>query len=968
MEDVLSESGTNIYDLLVVTDATASMGGYLDALRSSIPEILALAKLSGIFSRLGVLAYKDYTDATDEIVAWSGWNSDNLPQFVQSLEPTGGGDFPEAAKTALIRGLQAVNKESKTLVLWYADAPPHHISVQSHGNDVSEAKAFPSGAVDWVKLCHTARRRNCTVFSFTPNSMDVAHSAFYVLLSELTGGISISTKAGSKSTSLISRLTLGVILQWLGQGAADMDDVLRESAASPLTAKPKPIDEALGCAGYLPPSHASAGTPLRQILSTPLDTSNIPSLTFSAHSFNLAKRFVDPSETDYRDLVYARLTEIIRSNVASLTYNPIFGTLWRAVCKDSSSRKTELVNLFSESVGKVTDADKSAALANSDGPMVYLDFDADVQLTRTQLLDVSRSCHAGVLKKIASVFTHLKLVEPGGAFAPHQRSLPLTLPPRDFFRLLPHLIVPGTLYPARAAGLTAIISLITGVPFLKDSATALLLATAKGKWLDMKVPENISFDCARLLLSAPDSNVVLTPPERRVYAAMRRYQLIELNLDVPLVVKVSWSPEKTRGPGDVKIQCRKCGVRRSITIMSHLHGDLCGLCISANLSPTKVASQFPDTDDGESCWVECSRRSCRAHYVVEDVAALKIRPRCHYCRHKKPCPWLECSVCANRIVVPPKFRTTKAYVCPACANPEWAGKRVMESETTARVLISQNGVGWLGFAQKNLFDGKSAFKLMQIFGETVFGDATADTAITLMLNNKKVHDVRSIVDQVEGRVGQGKVVLATCALCFEDVPSTKLVPACGRTGCAQLVDEGCLREWYGQNTPGKLLNAMQFACPFCRRRPTIKTLTRYNRDAATLGGLRDALVDHQFFYAWCIDCGFAKRAFERTVCTEEGIPPITAFRCKDCWVSAPVAPPESKNEFRAEHLRLQAEKAAAWKDVSGSKQARITKEGGCNHPVCVCWTHSCHVCGKDESALGDIYSHAYRMHGGAYDD
>ncbi|KAJ7794076.1 hypothetical protein B0H14DRAFT_3888952 [Mycena olivaceomarginata] len=842
MEDVLSESGTNIYDLLVVTDATASMGGYLDALRSSIPEILALAKLSGIFSRLGVLAYKDYTDATDEIVAWSGWNSDNLPQFVQSLEPTGGGDFPEAAKTALIRGLQAVNKESKTLVLWYADAPPHHISVQSHGNDVSEAKAFPSGAVDWVKLCHTARRRNCT----------------------LTGGISISTKAGSKSTSLISRLTLGVILQWLGQGAADMDDVLRESAAvllryaqSPLTAKPKPIDEALGSV-------------------------------------------VDPSETDYRDLVYARLTEIIRSNVASLTYNPIFGTLWRAVCKDSSSRKTELVNLFSESVGKVTDADKRSALRQWLEDSFDRTDEIEGIIARHSPTAMGPCCHAGVLKKIASVFTYLKLVEPGGAFAPHQRSLPLTLPPRDFFRLLPHLIVPGTLYPARAAGLTAIISLITGVPFLKDSATALLLATAKGKWLDMKVPENISFDCARLLLSAPDSNVVLTPAG----AASAQHHDHE---------------PSARG--------------------------LCGLCISANLSPTKVASQFPDTDDGESCWVECSRRSCRAHYVVEDVAALKIRPRCHYCRHKKPCPWLECSVCANRIVVPPKFRTTKAYVCPACANPEWAGKRVMESETTARVLISQNGVGWLGFAQKNLFDGKSAFKLMQIFGETVFGDATADTAITLMLNNKKVHDVRSIVDQVEGRVGQGKVVLATCALCFEDVPSTKLVPACGRTGCAQLVDEGCLREWYGQNTPGKLLNAMQFACPFCRRRPTIKTLTRYNRDAATLGGLRDALVDHQFFYAWCIDCGFAKRAFERTVCTEEGIPPITAFRCKDCWVSAPVAPPESKNEFRAEHLRLQAEKAAAWKDVSGSKQARITKEGGCNHPV-----------------------HAYRMHGGAYDD
>ncbi|KAJ7672013.1 hypothetical protein B0H17DRAFT_947910, partial [Mycena rosella] len=113
------------YDLLVVADATASMDGYLDALRSSIPEILALAKLSGAFSRVGVLVYKDYTDLPQEIAAWSGWNDPNLSQFVQDLDPTGGGDFPEAAKTALIRGLQAVNKESKTLVLWYADAPPH---------------------------------------------------------------------------------------------------------------------------------------------------------------------------------------------------------------------------------------------------------------------------------------------------------------------------------------------------------------------------------------------------------------------------------------------------------------------------------------------------------------------------------------------------------------------------------------------------------------------------------------------------------------------------------------------------------------------------------------------------------------------------------------------------------------------------------------------------------------------------
>ncbi|KAF8202650.1 hypothetical protein K438DRAFT_2015248 [Mycena galopus ATCC 62051] len=955
---------SDAYDLLVVTDATASMGGYLDALRSSIPEILALAKLSGVFLRFGVLAYKDYTDPADEIVSWSGWNSDALPKFVQDLDPSGGGDFPEAAKTALIRGLQAVDKESKTLVLWYADAPPHHISIQSHENDVSEAKAFPAGAVDWVKLCHTARRRNCTVFSFTPNSMDIAHSAFYVLLSELTGGISISSKAGSKSSSLISRLTLGVILQWIGHGVSDMDEVLLESSAvllryeqSPLTAKPKPTDEGLSSAGYLPPSYrpGSTGTPLRKILSTSLDTSHIPTATFGAQAFNLAKRFSDVTETSYRDLVYESLASIIRANVACLTYNPIFGQLWRAVCKDPSPRKTDLVNLFSEYVGKVTEAEKKVALrqwleesfdqteeieviisrASDDGPRIYLDFDSDVQLTRTQLLEVSRSCYSGVLKKIASVFTHLKLVEPGVTLAPSQRSLPLKLPPRDFFRILPHLIVPGTLYPARAASLTAIVSVITGVPFLQDSATA-LLATTKGKWLDMKIPENISFDCARFLLSAPEG-LILTAAEKHTYEGMRRYQLIELNLDAPLVAKLPWTPQKTRGPGDVKVQCRKCLVHRSITLMSHIHGDVCGFCVSGELSPAKVAAQYPKIDNAESCWVECCRKTCRAQYVVEDVAGLKIRARCHYCRKRIPCPWLECSSCSNRIIVPPRFRTAieqKSYTCPPCANSEWASNAIVAEETTARALIAQNGMDWLGFAHKNILDGKSAFKLMAAFGDGVF-DATFKTDATFTLNNKKVQNPTSIITQIEDRIGRGEVVLSTCALCFEDVPHTKLVPACGRTGCSQLVDEHCLHEWYGQNGPGKLLNMMQFACPFCRRNPTIKTLSRYNRDAVALGGLRDAMDDRRFFHAWCMDCGFAKRAYERTACTEDGIPLITGFKCRECTAAARAAEPE--NEFvreNQEHLRAKAEKAAMWQGVDGlytvvcpnqDCQARITK-------------------------------------------
>jgi hypothetical protein len=413
----------------------------LDALRDSIPEILALAKLSGAFSRLGVLAYKDYCDPSDQIVAWSGWNSPTLPQFVRDLKATGGGDFPEAAKTALIRGLQAANKETKTLVLWYADAPPHHMSIQSHHNDVAEAKAFPAGAVDWVKLCHTARRRNCTVFCFTPQTMDVQFSAFYVLLSELTGGICIASKAASKDSGLISRLTLGVVMQWMGRATSTISDVLRDSSAaflvykeSPRTASPKLTDEGLGSRGYLPPlrSAAAGSQALLPIVRAALEPSNIPICTSTTQSFDPGKRFANPNEVAYRDLVYESLTNIIQTNVACLTYNPVFGQLWRAVCKDTDSRKITLVNLFSEFVGKVAEPGEKAALrqwleesfdqteeieriierhcANGPTPMVYLDFDADVHLTRMELLEVSRSCYAAVLKKIARVFTHLKVL------------------------------------------------------------------------------------------------------------------------------------------------------------------------------------------------------------------------------------------------------------------------------------------------------------------------------------------------------------------------------------------------------------------------------------------------------------------------------------------------------------------------------------------------------------------------------
>ncbi|KAJ7064671.1 hypothetical protein C8F01DRAFT_1127642 [Mycena amicta] len=993
------------YDLLIVTDATASMGGYLDALQTSIPEILGLAKLSGAFSRLGVMAYKDYCDAAPEISAWSGWDSPALSNFVRDLQPTGGGDFPEAAKTALIRAMQVMDKTSKTLMLWYADAPPHHPAFQSYQNDEKERAAFPKGATDWVKLCHIARRRNCTVFCFTPRNMDANFAAFYTLLASLTGGICIGSKSEGHDSAVLSRLTVGVIMQWMGRATTTMERVLQDSSAvclryekSPLGATPKLSDENKGSHGYLPPPYkalASKSTPLRKILKSAMQIADIPVRPQStSSSFDPGKRFLDPAEAEFRNLVYDSLTNIIHTNVAALTYNAIFGLLWRAVCKytGDATRKAELVNAFSDQVGKIANAEEKAALKqwldesfdmteeiegiikrhrnslslqNAELQLVYLDFDADVELSRTELLEVSRSCYAGVMKKIARVFTHLKLVEPGVTLGPLQRSLPLSLSAHDFFRLLPHLIVPGTLYPPRAAALTAVVALTTGVPFLQSTASAFLSTSFKGKWLDLEVPENISFDCARFLLTAPEG-VVLTAHERKVYESMRRYKLLELNLDAPVDVQLPWTPRKTRGPGDVKVQCTKCLVRRSVTIMSHIHGDLCGFCASgSDLSPVKVAALYPGVDEAESCWVECSTKTCRAQYVVEQVLALRIRPRCHYCRNNIPCPWIECSVCTNRVIVPTMLRSAadkQKYTCPACSSADWSGKCIVSEETTVRALNQENGVQWLGFSEADngrVFEGKSAFKLMQAFGQSAFGKPVT-AAKKLTLGGKKVQDTAAILREVEGRVGRGEVVLATCALCFEEMPKSKLMPACGRSGCAQLVDEGCLREWYGSNEPGKLLNMAQFTCPFCRRKPTLKTMTRFNARAAALGGLQAAMEDRRFLYAWCLDCAYAKHAYERVCCMDANVPPIEGFRCEECR-----APPVV---LRRERAPPQAKRIKGRPKVCPNKACgfAIEKTEGCNHITCICGTHFCYACGK-AFAPEEIYGHMTSEHGSWYD-
>jgi hypothetical protein len=82
---------------------------------------------------------------------------------------------------------------------------------------------------------------------------------------------------------------------------------------------------------------------------------------------------------------------------------------WVGVIKDASERKAlhEWLDKSYHATAKIEDMISQMAKLTS--PEVYLNLDMDVKLTRTELLEVSKSCYSGVLQTLVTPFTHLKV-------------------------------------------------------------------------------------------------------------------------------------------------------------------------------------------------------------------------------------------------------------------------------------------------------------------------------------------------------------------------------------------------------------------------------------------------------------------------------------------------------------------------------------------------------------------------------
>lgn len=935
------------YDLMFITDATGSMMPFIQQLKNALPQIFDLVQLTNLVDEVSVLAYRDYGER--DIIEWSGWKGINeansLSSFVEDLVPYGGGDIPEAVKTGLIEACKKLKRP--TICIMYFDAPPHHkFYKEKEGyNYKMEVKALGESKSQWLNICTHVKDHRMIVFPIF-NYLIYSDNPFFCTLAQITGGKCIETQIKH-----IARTTIGVLLNLGGiefEHDSNVKGVRMRKDFVPSVYLKK------DCEKYtLPPEYFSpevvAISQIQAKIGDPI---------------SLFK-----TSEEYKNLVFSVFDRIMSSErVMSFTYNTLFGKLWRSICDcRKDPRRESLVVKLSVAVTSVPENDREILQefldlsydktveineilrdCGNEGPFYVSDHEEN--LTRKIIYEVGLSCAPSVLTSISKILRGLRISNQKPTEGSKMTYIPVNLEPKMKFRLLPHLMCPGTMFTKRLSLIMAAISKISRSVLQEDAIKC--LNEYRGSWIDFTLPENNSLDFARLMMKV--SAEALTEEEIKYFKALIQVGSFKKSKNRELIVEVSYSSDKTKRP-DYKSKCKTCHQWRS---MSLLFKGTCAMCV------TYLEEENPDQDEKMSWMCEC--RKCLVHYSVHKIEKLSCRPKCHFCRLDQVAPYIECKECRNKFLCQ-NGEIKDDFICAVC---DLNGSRVVENKNvTVMEYVRNNGAGFIGMEIEKVnefFD--SASRLSKTTPEERlnfvrnFSDITEDDLsnhkIPIGLSFKKVWNVNDLQNQVYEIFRKPK--MGHCVICFLDVPENKLTLVCGnkKNGCSAMSCRPCLTAWYNQLSPGSICHPAQLFCPCCKNPPFSKIVRQYNRMLCTLMDVVDVeAFDPSYIYAWCIGCYKIKEAMQRE-CGGPN-PVIVDFKCNDCI--------ESMQNDDAQFKKCP------------SCNVMTERIGGCGHIDCqntfittddklqVCDTHWCWYCGR-RSTYNDIYKHLSIVHGGFFLD
>jgi hypothetical protein len=510
--------------------------------------------------------------------------------------------------------------------------------------------------------------------------------------------------------------------------------------------------------------------------------------------------------------------------------NPVFGSLWRAVCNDRTSEyREELITAFGLQIDRISNADEKARMKiwleesydytaevleaissvpeAERFPCVCLDptlaFTEDedgkaiTSFTRDELLEIGRSCDYRILRRLGRVLTRLTYINSTADMPAHIAATPEEATPRipmalatkehmrKFWRILLHIVVPGTMLSARPAALLAALSIRMGFQPLIEAAEQEMLLW-RDRWNDLEVPENWNVSCLSLLMDADQAyrkhhqekkTSLLKAEDRALFERLVSYKILELNLDTTLTARIGWTPEKTSAAIGPVVICRSCKYPRSVTIMGA--GGKCGHCLwTEYASPQdreehiKARVSKEDDENTPAIWVECNVRTCRAQYVVYRPENLNVRPKCYYCRESKSAPTVQCTNCLNKVIYPVEYRhrsdNMKDFKCYACTSGR---KTIVDTETTATKLSKENETEWLLRNDNKLpepFNKRSLFHTISTAGIDGFCDKVSlfpeKAQLDIRLHGKLVRNHSDVVNDLKSWVSRRRTESGTVSL------------------------------------------------------------------------------------------------------------------------------------------------------------------------------------------------------------
>jgi len=1006
--------------LLIILDCTGSMQNNIDAIKAAMTQLFSIKTLTGSIIPIQFILYRDYC-----IPNCCNWTIKSSPvmnditqvmSFIQYINAQGGGDTPEACKTALVSAWDMI--DDNTIVFIYTDAPPHDDITLNylHQNNKNYRHASWDTIMDAFTTLHTnLQRQGIRNMSVSNGILEAANiGQHYSIWSNIVNDPKYRMLRSKNQIYILTVMPNTSMITWYSALGTYIN--MKQSSASAITNITIGLFlNLIGVQFSQDPSVLNTFEVIKNVNGNneinPVNQNMFPFPTIDTIRINLVD-IITKFRTDdtFKELVFNTLDKLICSQyVMSLTTNDIFGKLWRECCKmREHPMLVKLQNAISQCCAApylaVRDSSAPAILKkwiansydNTDDILEYFTIEMSKfvsrsdnnryiqilvcdlpQMARDDVLEIGRGTATfDNLRTIVQFLINVRTINyysnpvnmehPDDKDIPNKMTtlptnyVPMCIPNNKFFGYLGHLMCRGTLFSKKSACILAILAYQSENPVLQNRAKRYLDGMI-GRWLDIDkiadYPELLTISFIKLLEKYPG---FLTDKEQRFFKKYQDFTRLQSVRNLDIDVRISWIPTQGSTYTDDKWLCHTCNNMLPISLM--VRNGICAFCDDVDLVQQSIRGMYTNEHShcNKSYMVMCRNDCCRGIYAVQRIKALRCEPKCYYCRMQQQPHNIECNTCHNKFVIPDQsmiadqISSDYKFKCPMCINnPE---QTIVDKTITLGQIINENPTlkPLFGVApQMNLQIQGSLFKNRDAIIECE-QIPSGSISQDLTVDHRYVHNADTICTDLPKDIISGSHH-ANCSICYGDFHISKLTQLCGH--CNNKVCHDCGVQWYSNIKPGDVLQPAHLCCAFCKKRPQYNIIRSFNPAIVNLMGTRQIIFDNHNYYAWCIRCNQIKIAGNIECAGAQGDPDFRgAFECDDCRIKIINAQPTLDVKMCPN-------------EMCGIATEKVS---GCNHITCTnCHTHWCYVCQDifpyDQIHTGsqmDIYRHMNEAHGG----